>query len=81
MAKLRIYRVNEWRAQQTIDEAGRLVGESNGIVASSLIRAPSQAQAIRHVARRFSAEVATQDDLVQLCAQGVVVEEAAEETA
>jgi hypothetical protein len=56
---LRIYRVDE---------------KADGkIIASLLVRAPNVAQAVRHVAKRFSAEVATQDDLVQLCAKGTAV--------
>lgn len=45
--------------------------------AKRLIRAASQAQAIRHaVASRFGAEVASQNDLVQLLAAGQAVESA-----
>jgi len=43
--------------------------------AKRLIRAASQAQAIRHaVASRFGAEVASQNDLVTLLAAGQAVE-------
>ena len=42
-----------------------------------LIRASSQAQAIRHAAQsRFDIEVAGQDDLVELLAGGKAVEDA-----
>jgi hypothetical protein len=45
--------------------------------AKRLIRAGSQAQAIRHAAQsRFAIEVAGQDDLVQLLASGQAVESA-----
>lgn len=43
-----------------------------------LVRAPSQAQAIRHVASRFAARVATQDDIANLVSEGVKVETAGE---
>lgn len=56
----RIYRVDE-RAD------GKTVG-------SFLVRAPNAAQAVRHIAQRFGAEVATQDDLVELTAKGVKVQ-------
>lgn len=47
--------------------------------AKRLIRASSQAQAVRHaVAKRFDAEVASQDDLVQLLDAGQAVESAAQ---
>jgi hypothetical protein len=46
---------------------------------SRLVRAPNQAQAIRHVAAGIlSAEVATQDDLVTLVKAGVDIEQAGE---
>lgn len=42
-----------------------------------LVRATSQAQAIRHVASaRYTATVASQDDLVQLVASGHTVDDA-----
>lgn len=45
-----------------------------------LVRAANQAQAIRHAARnQFAVEVATQDQLVELIAAGVKVEEAVTE--
>ncbi len=43
--------------------------------ASQLVRAPNAAQAIRHAAKRFSAEVASQQELVDLVMKGVKVEE------
>lgn len=42
--------------------------------ADRLVRATSQAQAIRHVASGFSVRVATQDDIVSLLSEGVTVE-------
>lgn len=43
-----------------------------------LVRAPNQAQAIRHVTRReFSAEVASQNDLFDLATKGHKVEDSA----
>ncbi|MGI9142493.1 MAG: hypothetical protein ACR2IJ_04825 [Fluviibacter sp.] len=45
-----------------------------------LVRAASQAQAIRHaVGTRFTAEVATQDTLVAMLGDGAVVEAAAKD--
>lgn len=42
-----------------------------------LVRASSQAQAIRHVvSEKFTADVATPDELVELCSAGVKVREA-----
>lgn len=49
--------------------------------AKRLIRASSQAQAVRHAAQsRYSVEVASQDDLVQLLDAGQAVESAAQAT-
>lgn len=45
-----------------------------------LIRAHSQAQAIRHVAKDYQAAVAGQDDLVSSLTAGVRVEEAGDDT-
>lgn len=42
-----------------------------------LVRAKSRAAALAHVHDEFGAEVATQEDLVQLAAAGVKVEDAA----
>jgi hypothetical protein len=39
-----------------------------------LVRAASAAQAVTHVSRRFSAQVATQDELVDIVANGGKVE-------
>lgn len=41
-----------------------------------LVRAASAAQAIRHCANHYRADVASQDDLVKLVADGVDVETA-----
>ena len=46
-----------------------------------LVRATSQAQAIRHVASSFTVRVATQDDIADLVAEGAKVETAGEEAA
>ncbi len=43
-----------------------------------LVRATNPSQAIRHVAQRFAADVASQDDLVALLATGTKVEDAGE---
>ena len=52
-------------------------GEDANAIVFTLVRAASQAQAVGHVVRgRFSAEVATQDQLVGLVAKGCVVQEA-----
>lgn len=40
-----------------------------------LVRAASQAQAVRHVASGFVVRVATQDDIAELVASGVRVED------
>ena len=49
---------------------------------TSLVRAASPASAIRHVAEdMLAASVATQDELVRLLTEGVVVETAGEEPA
>jgi hypothetical protein len=40
-----------------------------------LVRAPNQAQAVRHCAKELQASVATQDELVELVAAGVRVED------
>ena len=45
-----------------------------------LVRAHSQAQAIRHVARDYRATVAGQDDLVSAVSSGVKVEDAGADT-
>ena len=58
------------------------VKTAEGIVAGStaLVRANNPAQAIRHVASdRFSARVASQEELVMLVSDGVVVETAGED--
>jgi hypothetical protein len=46
------------------------------IITSFLIRAQNQSRAIRHVAKRFAAKVASQDQLVELAGKGVKVQEA-----
>jgi hypothetical protein len=43
--------------------------------AKHLVRASTVAQGIAHVSKRFTAEVATQDQLVSLVADGVKVED------
>lgn len=47
--------------------------------ASRLVRAASASQAVRHCAKQFSAEVATQNDLVGAIGAGTLVEDAGEE--
>lgn len=47
----------------------------------TLVRAPSQAQAIRHVVRDYTAEVADQATLVALLGSGAIVEQAGTEAA
>ena len=49
--------------------------------ADRLIRAASQAQAVRHVASGFAVRVATQDDIANLVGGGVRVETAGAEPA
>jgi hypothetical protein len=58
----RIYRVDE--------------SSEGALVASFLIRAPNVAQAVRFIAQRFTADVASQDDLVELAGKGVKVQDA-----
>ena len=54
-----------------------LVRESNEVI--SLVRARTASEAIRHaIANRFSAEVASQDDLIRLVGDGMKVETAGE---
>ena len=45
-----------------------------------LVRAPNPAQAVHHVARRFSVNVASQDELIKLVTEGMKVETAGEES-
>lgn len=47
----------------------------------TLVRAPTQAQAIRHVVRDYTAEVASQAELVDLLGKGAVVEQAGTDSA
>lgn len=47
----------------------------------TLVRASTQAQAIRHVVRDYTAEVASQAELVDLLGNGAVVEQAGTESA
>lgn len=49
--------------------------------ADRLVRATSQAQAVRHVASGFAVRVATQDDIADLVTEGVKVEAANEQAA
>ncbi len=63
----RIYRIDE--------HAENADGEQE-VIESYLIRAPNVAQAIKHVAQRFTCEVATQDDLVELAAKSTKVQDA-----
>ena len=50
--------------------------------AYALVRATNPAQAIRHVVRdRFTADVASQDDLVELVGHGLKVQTAGDEAA
>ncbi len=49
--------------------------------ASTLVRAVTPAQAIRHAARGFTARVADQDDLVRLLGDGAKVEAAGDDEA
>ena len=66
MAKSRIYQVDILRAPTAV----------------RLVRASSQAQAIRHVAEGLiTADIAGQEALVKLLGNGVKVEDAGEETA
>lgn len=41
-----------------------------------LIRAPNAAQAIRHIAKPYKAEMATQEQLVKALGEGVQIEDA-----
>jgi hypothetical protein len=64
MGTQRIYRVDE------------RVGDTTR--AAVLVRAPNAAQAVRHVAKRFTCRVASQEDLVLLAGNGVKVQQANE---
>lgn len=59
----RIYRVDE-------------KNDSGDTIASFLVRASSNAQAVRHKAQRFVADVASQDDVAELIASGRKIETA-----
>lgn len=62
MSETRIYRVDEK------DAHGK-------VVATFLIRAPNVAQAVRYITYpRFTGDVASQDDLVELASKGVKVQ-------
>lgn len=45
-----------------------------------LVKAPTAAQAIRHVTKSSAAKVASQDDIVRLLGAGVVPEDAGDKT-
>lgn len=49
---------------------------TNGAADPRLVRAPNQAQALRHIVKPYKAEVASQDDLIAALGKGVKVEEA-----
>ena len=53
-----------------------LVESTDAQEAKRLVKATSPSQAVRHVASKYSAEVASQDQLVQLLSVGVKVEDA-----
>jgi hypothetical protein len=72
MAETRIYRIDE--IVEGSDATKQNPAAPRRVVASFLIRAGSAAQAVRHAARRFKCEVATQQDLVDLCAKGTIVQ-------
>lgn len=50
----------------------------NGAGDPRLVRAANQAQALRHIVKPYTAEVASQDDLVAAISRGVKVEDAKE---
>lgn len=54
----------------------RIYRVDDGAGTVTLIRAPNGAQAIRHAAKKFTARVASQDDLCELVAAGAKVQEA-----
>jgi hypothetical protein len=45
-----------------------------------LVRAGNQSQALKHIAQRFTVEVASQDGLVMLLNKGIKVQEAGDES-
>ena len=49
---------------------------TNGASDPRLVRAPNQAQALRHIVKPYKAEVASQDALIAALSKGVKVEEA-----
>lgn len=51
----------------------------NGASDPRLVRAPNQAQALRHIVKPYKAEVASQDDLIAALGNGVKVEDAKDE--
>jgi hypothetical protein len=52
---------------------------TNGASDPRLVRAPNQAQALRHIVKPYKAEVASQDALIAALGKGVKVEEAKDE--
>lgn len=68
-------------AEKRVYIVGSVDQQNEGaFVNPELVRAGSQAQAIRHVVRgKYHAKVADQDDLIGLLNQGVKVQDAGEE--
>jgi hypothetical protein len=52
---------------------------TNGASDPRLVRAPNQAQALRHIVKPYKAEVASQDALIAALGKGVKVEDAGAE--
>jgi len=50
----------------------------NGASDPRLVRAANQSQALRHIVKPYTAEVASQDDLVVALSKGIKVEDAKE---
>lgn len=53
----------------------RIYKVTNGDAEPRLVRAPNQAQALRHIVKPYKAEVASQDDLIAALSKGVKIEE------
>lgn len=53
---------------------------TNGASEERLVRAPNQAQALRHIVKPYKAEVASQDALITALGKGVKVEDAKEDS-
>jgi len=54
---------------------------TNGAADPRLVRAPNQAQALRHIVKPYKAEVASQDALIAALGKNIKIEDATAEDA